>query len=157
MEIRRAVMDDVSLLVDLGQAMVDESDEYFPPVERERSHRHIQTTVTYPELAFAAIAIADDGRPAGFTLAMVGDYPYSVDVRGAIDVLYVLPAYRGTRAAVGLMRLALGWLAERDARVVIFGQSTGIDADGFDRFTAHFGFRPAGTIYRLERTEGAGA
>lgn len=152
MDIRRAVMDDVPLLLDLGQAMVDESAEYFPPVEHERSHRHIQMTVTYPELAFAAIAIADDGCPAGFTLAMAGDYPYSVEIRGAIDVLYVLPAYRGTRAAVGLMRLALAWLAERDARVVIFGQSTGIDGDGFERFTKHFGFRPAGTIYRLEES-----
>ena len=157
MDIRRAVMDDVPMLVDLGQAMVDESAEYFPPVQRERSRQHIQMTVTYPELAFAAIALADDGSAAGFTLAMTGDYPYSDEIRGAIDVLYVLPAYRGTRAAVGLMHLALDWLAERDAQVIIFGQSTGIDADGFERFTAHFGFRSAGTIYRLERLEGADA
>lgn len=91
------------------------------------------------------------GQPAGFVLTSVFEYRAFVGLFTVQEVLFVKPAYRGTRAAALLMKKLIEW--SRDvvgAREIIGGNDNDVHSEQTARFLSRFGFQPCGYAMRLE-------
>lgn len=150
----RAAVMHFPAIVSLAQSLVAESQTRFPEIEPGCLLRFLDTTLSHPAQAFAAVAVVDDAADrdtvAGFVLAMAAPHLYAAERAAQIHTLYVHPAHRGGRAAMGLVRAALDWARAVGAATAYMGVSTGIQPDRTERFLLRHGFAPTGRLYALD-------
>lgn len=97
-------------------------------------------------LTLAAISEAD---LIGILIAEIDWYFFS-EQKLAVDVLfYVRPSFRGSRAAVQLVREYKNWAIEKGAREICLSTTTGVEPDRTAKFFSRNGFNIVGTIHKF--------
>jgi hypothetical protein len=93
----------------------------------------------------------DGDSLVGMVIGAVGRYhPFSPDLISSAYLLYVDPAHRGSRAVVGLVKGFIAESRDRGAKDIVFGTSTGVEADRFGALMVRLGMKHVGGIYAME-------
>ncbi len=90
------------------------------------------------------------GRLVGMAIVVAGEHFFSVAKAATVQLVYVHPKARGSRAAILLLRALRRWAIEAGAEDLHVNNTTAIHADRTDRFLRHMGFRQTGGNYVLE-------
>lgn len=92
----------------------------------------------------ATLFLAEDGdQPVGMLAACVKDSWFSDEPFASEELFYVIPEYRGTRAAFLLMRSYMSWAKDQGIKHIRAGVATG-GAPGAERLYEHFGMQRTG-------------
>jgi len=144
LNIRKMVAFDLGQVVDLVEALTDES-----PVYRGKRFNRKRTTDFATHFcfgganAFGYVAETEAEELVGFIAVHVGDSP-THDIRVAREVgLFVRQAYRGTSAAVRMIKAAEQEVLRYDADEFWLGVSTGIEPEKTTRLFEKLGFERA--------------
>lgn len=142
--IRAANSDDLEDLIRLGEAMRRESWIYFPEIDRDHTRRFVETLLSMPEEG--CLFIAEQERPVGFFLGLMGHFPFSPKKVATHCLWYVLPEYRASRAGAALMKAFERWSVEHGACRIRSGVETGyerletlFERWGYERLGAYYG------------------
>jgi len=132
-------------LLALAEAMQDESPVYRPyPFNRDRLMAWVNLCLTDANW-LCLVAWNEDGKAIGFIavgcVPMIFSNARSVDDLG----LYVTPAWRGTTAALRLVRQMEGW-ANAKAEVIRLGVTTGTNKDQTVKFLERLGYKQTGIL-----------
>ena len=146
--IRDATNDDLEILLDLGSKMLAESIEPYPEIDREQARKYLEVAVSMPD--FFLMAIAEEEIPIGMMTAVAGPYCFSPTLRSASDLLFVLPEYRGGRAAVKLVQKYKDWADGIGTASDTMSVATGVSPERTGRFFKLMGFRPMEMMYRRD-------
>lgn len=117
--------------------------EFVEEKARDTFQRYLQT-------ADPTVIVADDrGQAVGFAAASLADYQYTSGFFAVVDVLYVRPDKRGTRAAALLAQAVVEWTDRLGAKETFAGPTVGYRTRQTARMFQRFGFEPVG--YALRR------
>jgi GNAT superfamily N-acetyltransferase len=80
----------------------------------------------------------------GLTLSRIDGFYFTSGVSTSLDIIFVLPGWRGTRVPALLLRSYLEWSNAVGTRRKYMGINTGLYAERTARFFARAGARPLG-------------
>jgi GNAT superfamily N-acetyltransferase len=126
--------------------MVTEAEFSYAKLEK---HKILQLYKNPNAIAFLAI---DNDKIVGFMAAMLHEYFFSSRKRVSDLGLYVLPEYRGSRAALKLVKSLETWAKQTGADDLHLGQTTAVDIDKTRQFYERLGYKTVGfnTIKHLK-------
>lgn len=137
---------DLPAVLELARSMHDEAPHYrdFPFVD-ERFHQWAELFLSNPDW-LCVLAIDENTGPVG--MFALGAVPMIFGNEISVDdlVFYVHPAWRGTTAAIRMMRYLEAWAAGKGARQIRIGITTGINLEQTKRFLERFGFVQTGVL-----------
>jgi GNAT superfamily N-acetyltransferase len=139
---------DMDAVLRLAQMQVEET---LPHLDfcRDMAEQAFNETVSgYGTLGLVAEI---DGEIVGFLRAEMHGYLFTAGVFVVLDVLYVRPDKRGTRAAAALIRQFVQWGDTVRAREILFGVSSKLNIERTARFFEHFGAERVGYQHRIVR------
>lgn len=87
-------------------------------------------------------------RVVGFVMYSVCRYRFTHGQFMAQEVLFVRPEFRGTRAAVLLMKQLIADAERLEIREIVGGNDNSFNSDRTRRFLEHFGFKMVGYSMR---------
>ncbi len=144
--VRRAIIQDLPILIDMGRALHDESPHYagtgYAPEKLERLFHHLQGTLLAEP---GAVFVAEDGEQVvGMAVCVAAERWFSND-RYATDLtIYVRPERRGSSAFPKLVRAIEAWGAEQGITELILGVSTEVHAEKTVRWYERHGYHLSG-------------
>jgi len=94
------------------------------------------------------VAVDKNGDIAGLFVGLVCEHWFGKDLLASDLTLYVTPFYRGTSAAMRLLKAYEKWAKAKGAKVISLGVSTGITAERTGKFYERMGFNDVGKFYR---------
>ncbi len=149
MKVRRATMDDLFPLVELGAQFHAESSykntEFDPIVFAE----FLQKALSGGD--FFAVVMEKSGAIVGTMIGMVAPFFFSKQIRATDIMLYVLPSFRGGSGAFQMEKLFTSWASGHGAVVPkILGVSTGIKLEKTHAFYGRMGYSCIGYIFAKE-------
>lgn len=108
--------------------------------------------VSYLDAADITVFVAETKTRelAGFLVCGMSGYLWASGLHAIQEVLYVKPRFRGSRAAVMLMKELIQWARGLNAKEIVGGCDNGFQPDRMQRFMEHFGFKNVGCHMRLE-------
>lgn len=124
------------------------------------SHRHLgfnpdkirATFRSYLEGAHPTIFVVDHRREVvGFLNATINEYNFTDGIFTTLEILFVRPDKRGTRAAVLLVNEFLRWSDQLGARENTGGTDNGLYTEKTVRFLERCGFEKMGFFMRRLR------
>jgi GNAT superfamily N-acetyltransferase len=147
MLIRPAKNEDTDMLLNMIFRLYDEGAYAFLPFDHDKVKHLIHTSIDNPQTR--CIFVAEEGNTiAGLFIGYLTDY-IICDEKLACDVLlFVDKKYRGTTAAMRLIKEFRKWANAHHAREVCLGISTDIDAESTGKFYERMGFTRVGGIYK---------
>lgn len=141
MFVRLALDTDEDAIVALGRMNAEETkqaDVFSETRAREVIEEYLVT-------ANPTIFVVDHYRKlVGFLIAYTGRYEHRDGFFTSQRVLYVRPEFRGSRAAILLMKELVRWSAEIGAAEIVGGNDNGFQSERTAGFLAHFGFEKVG-------------
>lgn len=144
--VRELEVGDTPGLIALCRAMQEESPIYqrfsFHPAKVEH---WAQLCLSSPDW-FCLVAHNAEGEMVGFVAAGCVELLFSEEKTVDDLALYVAPRWRGTTAAVRMVRQLLNWSVAKGARLVRMGVTTGTNPEQAARFLERFGFRQTGLL-----------
>lgn len=142
--VRELTPERVGDLVELARAMHGESPVY-RDYRFERDKLEGWAKLCLESEDWLCLIALDDGEPIGFIAVGSVDMLFSTE-RTVDDLgLFVLPRWRGTTAAVRLLRSMEGWASGR-GRVIRLGVTTGTNDAQATKFFQRFGYRQTGVM-----------
>jgi GNAT superfamily N-acetyltransferase len=81
----------------------------------------------------------------GFVLARIDGFYFTSGISTSLDIIFVLPGWRGTRVPAILLRSFLEWSDAVGARRKYMGINNGLHPERTERFFARAGARVLGT------------
>jgi GNAT superfamily N-acetyltransferase len=149
MLVRRAVLDDLEQLVDIGEIFQIESPLHgLQEFDREKTKRFATHMISGKDQC-AFLAETND-RIHGFIAGGLRSMYYSEDKYLSEYVYYVTQDSRGSYAAKGLLDAFYDWGKENGAKAIQVGISTAIDPKRADRFMTKMGFNYMGANFYKE-------
>lgn len=150
MRVRLIERGDIEEMIDLVRDMVAESPAYVGvPFSDAAVRGWFVAAVEAPKEYFCAVA-EEAGKLIGFMIALAAPMIFSTDKAAYEMGLYVIPRYRGTRAAWKLYTNFESWARSVSCRFSISGVSTGVDTAIRSRFYERLGYSHAGPSFRKE-------
>ena len=158
MQIRRATLQDLPQMIEMGRALHAESPRYqgmgFSPRKLAECYEQLKGTLLTPAgCAFVADA---GGYIAGMTVGIIASRWFSEERYLTDLTMYVRPEVRsslaGGRAFRGLVLALEGWAKEHDIAGPVLGVSTEIHAEQTVRAYERMGYRLAG--YTMVKDDG---
>lgn len=93
--------------------------------------------------------VAEEGRDiVGYIGAYISDYPYTVGHAVVLDVIYVKPECRGSRAAALLMTRFTEWADRVKPLETFFRTGNSGMSPKLSAFFQRYGFTPVGSVLR---------
>ena len=149
--VRELELADRDEVVDLARLMHAEAPNYARfPFEEKRLDEWISLFLQNPDW-LCILAVDEDHGPIGMlavaSLPLIFSYERSVD-----DVaFFVHPSWRGTSAAIRMLRYLDAWVKSQGAALVRIGLTTGTNEGQARRFLERFGYQQTGLLMtRLE-------
>lgn len=140
----------VEEVVMLAREMHQESRLAALPLDVERVRSALRAAVEDDRgVQFAVLCRAASGEAAGFMLGVVVQPWFSGALLAHDRGLFVQRRYRGTRAAVLLLRAFVRWAQKRDVSEVHMYQSVGVETERFSRLMGGLGFEYRGGNFAL--------
>jgi GNAT superfamily N-acetyltransferase len=147
MLIRPAKYEDVDTLVDMIFRMSQEGAYAFLPFDFEKVKQLIRTSIDNSETR--CIFAAEEGNTiVGLFIGYLTDYIFCNEKLACDVLLFVDQKYRGTTAAMRLIKVFREWATACCAREACLGISTNIDAESTGEFYERMGFTRLGGIYK---------
>jgi GNAT superfamily N-acetyltransferase len=138
---------DTPTIVRLAEAMHAEAPTYrdlaFDPAKVEALCRLCLDSDDW----ICVVAVNDDQEVIGFTAAGVVPTLFGPDALVEDLAFYVDPAWRGTTAAVRMLRMLETWASVVGAKAVRMGITTGTNPVQTARFLSRFGYAETGWLY----------
>jgi len=142
--------DTVDEVVALGQHMHAESRFRGVPLDVERLRSSLVSSIADESgRFFLALVRSSVGDAAGGLFGRVERPYFTSEILAHDYAFFVDPAYRGTSAAMRLLRAFRLWAAKRGAIEVHVSQTVAVDPEGFDRLMRRCGFGFVGGNYAL--------
>ncbi len=142
---RLAMPEDKDAVLALAQMDVEETLPHLD-FQRDVAEATFDQAVTRAD---PTIFVVEDQREVvGFLVGMLESYAFTSGVFVVQEVLYVRPDYRGTRAAVHLIKEFFRWGDIVGAREWIVGVSNGFQPERTARLFEHFGAKRAGVFLK---------
>ena len=142
--VRLAEWPDFLALVDLAEAATA-----LHPHLKFSKKRALNTFSRYMNEANPTIWVAESrGAIVGALAGDIGTYLVADGHFTVVELFYVQPEKRGTRAASLLIREFVEWSDNLKASEIAIATDTGQRSAQFARFIRRFGFAPAGTSMR---------
>lgn len=146
--VRPATLEDLDTITPICYQFWQESPNYSQrPMDIYKVRKHFAALIDGAGCLF--LVSKDDGTiVGGFAGGIVTEW--QSNSRMAHDwCMFVLPEYRGSRAAVLLLDAFLFWAKSMGANWVQCGTATGIDCERTVKFYEHFGFTKTGTFLEM--------
>jgi GNAT superfamily N-acetyltransferase len=118
--------------------MVTEAEFSYAKLEK---HKILQL---YKNQNVIVILAIDDDKIVGFIAAMLHEYFFSNRKRVSDLGFYVLPKYRGSRAAIKLVKSLETWAKQTGADDLHLGQTTAVEIDKTRQFYERLGYKTVG-------------
>ena len=118
--------------------MVTEAEFSYATPEK---HKILQLYKNQNATAFLAI---ENDRIVGFVAALLHEYFFSSRKRVSDLGLYVIPEYRGSRAALKLVKSLETWATGMGADDLHLGQTTAVEIDKTRQFYERLGYKTVG-------------
>lgn len=150
MRIEFAGEEHIDDLIALGRLMHAESALTNLRLDIERARRTFRGAINDDKGMYCLlIARSSDGAAAGWLFGTV-TRPWFTDALVAHDhAFFVAPQYRGSSAAIKLLKVFRRWAKRRNAEVLNVSQRVGVEMDRFERFMRRAGFQPRGMNFSM--------
>jgi len=147
MIIRPARYEDIDILLEMNFRMHHEGAYAFLPFDFEKVRKLIRSFIANPDTR--CVFVAEEGNTiAGLFMVYLTDY-FACNEKLACDVvLFVDKQYRGSTAAMRLIKAFHDWAIAHQAREMCLGISTNINAERTGKFYERMGFTHVGGIYK---------
>lgn len=141
MEIEIARDSHVPELVTLMRAMHAETGRFELPFSEARAQATFAAALADEKRAYCVLlARTSEGEPAGFLFGTITRPWFSEGLIAHDHAFFVLPRWRGSSAALKLLRVFRRWAEKRSAAVLNISQRAGVEMERFDRFMERQGF-----------------
>ncbi|MDZ7748851.1 MAG: hypothetical protein U5K43_08355 [Halofilum sp. (in: g-proteobacteria)] len=143
-----ATPDDVDALVELGKRMFERTRFGDLDFDHEKGRKVLLHAIDNPGYMLG-VAVASDGPYAGLHLANMQQYFFCNDWMAQSVLYFVAPEYRGSSAAIRLLRLFWRWAEKRRACEITLGTglAEGVSLARMDRFMRRAGLQQVGGLY----------
>ena len=145
MRVRLALSTDRAAIYRLGVEYADEVRDLMPGVRFEEERAN-QVFSAYLERSNPTIFVAEasDGDVVGFMLASIQPFPFMSGLWTNIELIYVTPVKRGTRAAAELLSTFDAWSERIGAKMSMGGNANKLHSERTASFFEKFGFQRLG-------------
>ena len=147
MIIRPVKYEDIDEIIEMGARMHEESAYAFLPFDRDKVRHLITTYADNPDTRCGLVA-EESNTLVGMFGGYLTNYFFCNEKLACDILLFVDQKYRGSSAAVRLIRAFRDWAAVRGAREVCLGVSTDINTERTGKFYERMGFTCVGGIYK---------
>lgn len=138
---------DITGLIKMGGEMHRESVYHTLPFEPLVLRELGGVIIQNPTEIGGFVAVTEDGDLAGQMIVCRQKFFFNSLYHCSDIVLYVAQPYRGTSAAIRLIRRAELWAKMNDCIELRFGESAQINPDAVHRMFKKLGYEPNGTLY----------
>jgi GNAT superfamily N-acetyltransferase len=145
--IRAATLADTVHIVDIGEALHEESTYREIPYSRDKVIVLIRSLIQGAGVVFVA---EKEGQIVGGIAGGVTSHWFSDELTGFEYSFFVLPEHRHGLVAMKLLLAMKAWCTAKGAKTLRIGITTGINVEGTARFYRHMGFRDAGNLFEME-------
>lgn len=153
MGIRRATLDDLPALIDLGEQMHAESPRFSRISFSRTQLGHTLAGLVEAQMGFVWVS-EDGGRVVGGLAAMAFQHWCSDDIMASDLGLFMEPKHRGGAAAARLVRQYHAWAKGVGAKLIQQGVTTGVHTDQTVRLLERLGMERCGVILEVMHVHG---
>lgn len=146
MRVRLAVKEDMDAVLSMAEEQVVEAHSHLP-FDREIAEASFHEGISNGDLLI--VAEGKDGKLVGFLGGRLHGYSFCAGVFVNLDILYVRPDKRGTRAAAELLLEYLRWGQIVGAREIYLGTDNPQMADRTARVYERLGAERVGYQHRI--------
>jgi len=150
MEYKPFEVDRLRDILQLGVAMQQESEFSAIPFDIEQAAQSIVALVVNNPRGFGMLAYTDEGKPVGMISGSITPYFFSRGWVASDFVWFVLPEYRGSRAAIKMLKMFLSWSRDMGAMEAYVGVSTNVSPQRTGKLLERLGFTHIGGNYKVE-------
>ena len=86
----------------------------------------------------------------GFLIGQVASNTWNDDITASDMAIYVKPEYRGSRAAISMIKAFEKWAIQLGAKTIYLANATGIEIDRTAEFFQAIGYKKMGVVCRKE-------
>ncbi|MEA1933717.1 MAG: GNAT family N-acetyltransferase [Thermodesulfobacteriota bacterium] len=147
MLIRPARNNDVDEIIEMGSRMHKDSNYAFLPYDHEKV-RHLACYMINDPNTQCALVAEERGLLIGMFAGYITDYYFCNSTIASDMILYVEPKYRGSSAAMRLIRTFRDWAIQKGVSEICLGTSTGVSPERTGNFYQKLGFVFVGGIYK---------
>lgn len=147
MIIRSLEWADIPDTVDLAQEMHAESAFSGFDFDGVKMACQLGMVLTQPDVRFCSVAVTD-GKIVGALFGHISEFIFGPQLIASDFGWFVQPKYRGTSAAVRLLKEFHKWAEANNACEVSMGITTGVHPEKTDRLFKRLGYRHVGGLYK---------
>jgi GNAT superfamily N-acetyltransferase len=137
-------------VLQLAFAMQQESQFIAVPFDVEQTANSVMQLVINNPNGFGLLAYTDEGEPVGMITGSITPYVFSRGWVASDFAWYVKPEYRGSRAAIKLLKAFKAWATEKGALQLYMGVTTNVSAGRTGDVLQRMGFEHVGGNYRTQ-------
>lgn len=149
MKIRLATLEDIPLILDLGELMVAESRFRHYGLNRAKTAKTLATMIGQPAHSIILLAERSAGEAAGMLAGYMVDFFFCDAVVAQDRFFFVRPEARGSSAAIKLLVAFRRWAEGRKVRELNINMSVAVDMPRFNNMMTKLGFRCCGSNFSL--------
>jgi len=149
MEYKTFAIERLRDILTLGIAMQQEGAYSVIPFDIERAAQSIIHMVINNPNGFGLLAY-DGDKPVGMIAGAMAPYFFGAGELASDYVWYIEPEYRGSRAAIRLLKEFKSWATDMGASELYMGVTTGVSAERTGQLLQRLGFKPVGGNYKVE-------
>jgi GNAT superfamily N-acetyltransferase len=154
-QVRVCTSEDLDSMLHLARAMHQESPVYkVLPLDSVKLLNLAETAISFPDLATILITTDDDGLITGMLGAISTTEFFGPSVSTCDLFLYVKKEYRGSRAAIKLVRAYQKWAESLGATRIHLGVTTGMLIKETGGLYEALGFKQSGILYTRNNPHG---
>lgn len=139
MMVRRATYDDVDAAVALGEQHHAESEQRWLPFVPERLAAYARQFIDDDD-KLALVAVSAKGEVVGYMGAFLAPYIFCEEMQAADLMVFVTPEYRGSTAALRLIRAYAAWAQSMGALEATLALRSNVNVERAGRFYQKLGF-----------------
>lgn len=152
--VRPAVEDDLPAIFELGRELRAESPIPFPDADETVVRDTLALLGDFYFMAVAEVSLPEhtggEKKIIGTLTAQLTRYAFSQEFMAQYDLFHVHREWRGSRAALLLIRAFENWAKEFNVGRAILGVHSGLDAERTGRFFEKLGYQPMGGNFMKE-------
>lgn len=150
MFVRLALESDADAIVEMARINAEQTKQFTFSEGRVRAVIQGYLDDAHPTL----FVVEKDRQAVAFLSAEIMAYDFTEGLFTVQKVLFVRPEFRGSRAAILLMKHLVGWSRDLGALEVLGGNDNGFQSERTARFLEHFGFKRVGIALAKDLTDG---
>ena len=141
--IQKITQEHLEEVYELGKQMHEESVYANKTWNEDKVRKLGSVLAAYPDVFFGRVAIVDN-RIVGVLVGHQVEYFFGDDKKAEDLIFYVLPEYRGSSAAIRLLKEFESWAKEKGLKEIFISQSTGVAVEKTQSLFNKLGYTTVG-------------